>query len=219
RRSEPSSRRGLGAHWTQFLDQAEEGHLWKVGVREFASNEDKAEASIDAFFPKMDEGSRGTPSPSLKFSERSYLPREFTVPGKDGLSTLVWNHPNSARGSSRRPLVWDWRRVKIVGPRRPGKPDYLIPRAYCPIYLLNTLAMLLEGVINAQFGDKPGQTTEQVLLVLANAIHRAMVQAKGSQYLGFRHDSNHRFANIGSDNSEAKVAPLESSGLAQGSSL
>lgn len=77
--------------------------------------------------------------------------------------------------------------------RKPGKPDYSVPGAYRPISLLNTLGKLLEAVMarrlsyyaethgllpNTQFGGRPGRTTEQALLVLANAIDRAWCQQK-----------------------------------------
>jgi hypothetical protein len=72
--------------------------------------------------------------------------------------------------------------------RKPGKPDYSLPGAYRPISLLNTLGKLLEAVMarrlsffaekygllpDTQFGGRPGRTTEQALLVLANAIDPA----------------------------------------------
>lgn len=69
--------------------------------------------------------------------------------------------------------------------RKPGKPDYLLPSAYRPISLHNTLGKWLEAVIarrlfsfakyhgllpDIQFEGRPGRTTEQALLVLANGI-------------------------------------------------
>ena len=72
--------------------------------------------------------------------------------------------------------------------RKAGKPDYSLPGAYRPISLLNTLCKLLEAVMarrlsyyaehyellpDTQFGGRPGRTTEQALLLLANAIDRA----------------------------------------------
>jgi hypothetical protein len=77
--------------------------------------------------------------------------------------------------------------------RKPGKPHYSVPGAYRPIHLLNILGKLLEAVMakrlsyytetygllpDIQFGSRPGRTTEQVLLVLANAIGQAWLKDK-----------------------------------------
>lgn len=81
----------------------------------------------------------------------------------------------------------------IVVLRKPGKADYAVPEAYRPISLLKTLGKLLEAVMakrlsyyaekygllpNTQFGGRPGRTTEQALLVLANAIDQAWLKGK-----------------------------------------
>jgi hypothetical protein len=81
----------------------------------------------------------------------------------------------------------------IVVLRKPGKPDYSAPGAYRPISLLNTLRKLLEAVIakrlsyyaetyglllDTQFGGRPGRTTEQALLILANAVDQAWLKDK-----------------------------------------
>jgi hypothetical protein len=77
--------------------------------------------------------------------------------------------------------------------RKPGKPDYSLPGAYRPISLINTLGKSLEAVITrrlsflaehyglpleSQFGGRPGRITEEVLLMLANAIDRAWYRQK-----------------------------------------
>jgi len=84
--------------------------------------------------------------------------------------------------------------------RKPGKPDYSIPNAYRPISLLNTLGKLLEGVKarrlsfyaekhgllpNTQFGGRPGRSTEQALLVLPNALDRALKKRKVVTLIAF----------------------------------
>jgi hypothetical protein len=121
-----------------------------------------------------------------------------TAPGEDDLPTLVWKQLwkylkhfiteifTASINLGHHPQRW--RRAKIVVLRKPGKPEYTVPEAYRPISLLNTLGKLLEAVIarrlsylaekhgllpDTQFGGRPGRTTEQALLVLANAIDRA----------------------------------------------
>jgi ribonuclease HI len=121
-----------------------------------------------------------------------------TAPGEDGLPMSIWKHLWRHLGNlitrifaasivlGYHPVRW--RTAKIAVLRKPGKPDYSLPGAYRPISLLNTLGKLLEAVIarrlsyfaehygllpDTQFGGRPGRTTEQALLVLANAIDRA----------------------------------------------
>jgi ribonuclease HI len=126
-----------------------------------------------------------------------------TAPGEDDLPTLVWKQLwkylkhfiteifTASINLGHHPQRW--RRAKIVVLRKPGKPEYTVPEAYRPISLLNTLGKLLEAVIarrlsylaekhgllpDTQFGGRPGRTTEQALLVLANAIDRAWYKNK-----------------------------------------
>jgi hypothetical protein len=121
-----------------------------------------------------------------------------TAPGEDNIPMQVWKQLwkhlkgditrifNASVSLGYHPKRW--RNAKIVVLRKPGKPDYSVPGAYRPISLLNTLGKLLEAVVarrlsylaekhgllpDTQFGGRPGRTTEQALLVLANAIDRA----------------------------------------------
>ncbi|KAJ5244713.1 hypothetical protein N7489_004809 [Penicillium chrysogenum] len=132
--------------------------------------------------------------------------------------------------------------------RKPGKPDYSLPGAYRPISLLKTLGKLLEAVMarrlfffaeqygllpDTQFGGRPGRTTEQALLMLANAIDWACYGVNKTS-LGIRLRSkgipsvarkwiassmSGRQASIGFDDYQTEVAPLDNAGLAQGSPL
>ena len=108
------------SHWKQFLDEAGEGKLWKVatymkprdawgcvpplksGADELTINEDKAQAFLDTFFPKMAEPLESPTTPAI---ELPWLPltevevyrslkaaKASTAPGEDGLPTLVWKN-------------------------------------------------------------------------------------------------------------------------------
>jgi hypothetical protein len=66
-------------HWKEFLDKAQEGHLWKtatymrprdpytnipiltVGMEEVSNNKEKAKAFLEAFFPKMADAKEEEP--------------------------------------------------------------------------------------------------------------------------------------------------------------
>ncbi len=72
--------------------------------------------------------------------------------------------------------------------RKPRKPDYTKPNAYQPIMLENTLGKVLESIIAElinyltethellpahHFGGRPGQTTEDMMLILSESIYTA----------------------------------------------
>jgi hypothetical protein len=126
-----------------------------------------------------------------------------TAPGEDGLPTLIWKRLWKYLGNIITRIFTSsielryhpqrWRSARIIVLRKPGKPDYSLPRAYRPISLLNTLGKLLEAVMarrlsffvehygllpDTQFGGRPGRTTEQALLTLTNAIDRAWYKQK-----------------------------------------
>jgi ribonuclease HI len=227
------------SYWKQFLNGAGEGKLWKaasymkpreawgcvpalqVDSNELAENEDKAQAFLDTFFPKMNEPDEDPPvqaPPELPWPPITELEiqralkatKGSTAPGEDGLPALVWKHLWQALKQLITRIFTAsvklghhprrWRGAKIVVLRKPGKPDYSIPGAYRPISLLNTLGKILETVIarrlsylaekhgllpNTQFGGRPGRTTEQALLVLANAIDRAWYKCKVVTLIAF----------------------------------
>jgi ribonuclease HI len=180
-----------------------------VDSKELVENEDKATAFMDSFFPEMDEPDENPlfqtppelpwpPITELEIQRSLKAAKSSTAPGEDGLPTLVWKNLwkvlkhlitgifTAAIKLGHHPRRW--RGAKIVVLRKPGKPDYSIPRAYRPISLLNTLGKILEAVMarrlsylaekhdllpNTQFGGRPGRTTEQALLVLSSAIDGA----------------------------------------------
>ena len=203
----------------------------KIGDQEAIDNEDKARALLESFFPEMAE-----PTPESTTPLREEIPwiplteveiemalksaKGSTAPGEDGLPTLVWKNVwkyvshlviqifTASINLGHYPKKWKTARTVVL--RKPGKPDYLIPGAYRPILLLNTLGKLLEAVIarrlsyyaeiygllpDTQFGGRPSRTTEQALLVLANAIDRAWLRNKVVTLVTFDLKSQH--ANAG----------------------
>lgn len=139
-----------------------------VGSNELTSNEDKAQAFMDTFFPTMAEAQEQPLSSSLP--EIPWHPitelevyrsvraaKGYTAPGEDGLPTLVWKRLwKYLRKLITRIFTTSvdlgyhprrWRSARIVVLRKPGKPDYSVPGAYRPISLLNTLGKLLEAVM------------------------------------------------------------------------
>ena len=86
-----------------------------------------------------------------------------------------------------------WRESTTVILRKPGKPDYTVPKAYRPIALLNTTAKLLTAIIAdrtsyileshnllpaTHFGGRPGRTTEDSLHLLESTVRHAWRQNK-----------------------------------------
>jgi exonuclease III len=86
-----------------------------------------------------------------------------------------------------------FRDAATIALRKPGKPDYSVPKAYRPIALLNTLSKLLEALIASRlsylaeahgllpdnhFGGRKGQGTENALHAALEAIHSGWKNGK-----------------------------------------
>jgi hypothetical protein len=80
-----------------------------------------------------------------------------TALGEDGLQTLVWKNTWKyilgiiakifSTSVNLRYYPKRWKTAMILALRKPGKPDYTVPKAYRLISLLNTLGKLLEAVM------------------------------------------------------------------------
>lgn len=239
RRWTKSIEKAKAAHWKAFLDKAGEGHLWKaasymgpradyanipalkVDSKEIADNQDKANVFMDTFFPTMADPVEKPVTPQreeiswepiskLEIVKALKAAKGTTVPGEDGIPTLVWKklwkYVREAvlsifiASTQLGYYPMQWKRAIIIVLRKPNKPDYSNPGAYRPISLLNTLGKLLEAVIakqlsyyaetygllpDTQFGGQPGRNTEQALLVLANAIDRVWLKSKMVTLIAF----------------------------------
>ncbi|EED11836.1 polymerase, putative [Talaromyces stipitatus ATCC 10500] len=109
------------AHWKEFLDKAQEGHLWKaaiymrprdsytnipplkVGSEEVTENNAKARVFLEIFFPKMADPEKEDlvlplekipwhPITELEVYWSLKATKRMTAPGEDEIITLVWKH-------------------------------------------------------------------------------------------------------------------------------
>jgi hypothetical protein len=82
----------------------------------------------------------------------------------------------------------EWKTVKIIVLRKPGKADYTKPKAFRPISLISTISKGLESVIARRlsyiterykllpenhFGARPNRSAEQALNLVIERIHHA----------------------------------------------
>ena len=124
------------------------------------------------------------------------------APGPDGVANIVFQKCRSLTdyllhlfnaAVSLRTYYDPWRESTTVILRKPGKPDYSIPKAYRPIVLLNTTAKLLTAIIadrtsyileshnllpSTHFGGRPGRTTEDSLHLLESTVRHTWRQNK-----------------------------------------
>jgi hypothetical protein len=129
--------------------------------------------------------------------------KRITALGEDGLLILIWKNiwkyifrivvKIFTVSVNLRYYPKKLKTITIIMLRKLRKSDYSVSGIYRPISFFNTLEKLLEAVMvrrlsyyvethglfpDTQFGDRPGRTTEQALLVLANAIDRAWLKDK-----------------------------------------
>ena len=185
-----------------------------------ASNEDKSEVFASTLFPPPPQ--RSTVPPGFNYPEPAAAWSEITaaqlcksisnlspykVPGPDGIANIVFQRCPSLQPYlvflfnavfSHRTYYDPWRESVTVILRKPGRPDYSAPKAYCPIALLNTTAKLLSALVTSKashiletnellpathFGGRPGRSTEDSLLLLETTVKHAWRQHKVASVL------------------------------------
>jgi hypothetical protein len=129
--------------------------------------------------------------------------RPFKAPGNDGIPNVVlrqntviltpYLHQCLLVSLRLKYFPKAWREWTTVVLKKPGRPDYTIPKAYRPIALYNTMGKVLSGVITdvtvyltvrhsllpqRHFGGLPGRTTTDSLLYLTHKIKDAWRRKK-----------------------------------------
>ena len=184
-------------------------------VIQATSNEEKSVTLTQALFPPPPNESTVPadylyPESAEKWSEITHEQlmqainnlSPYKAPGPDGVANIVFQRcrvlvdhllPLFNTAVNLRTYYDPWKESITVILCKPGKPDYSIPKAYCPIALLNTTTKLLLAIVadrtsyileshnllpNTHFGGRPGRSTEDSLHLLENTICHAWWQGK-----------------------------------------
>jgi len=218
------------------------------------SNESKSEVFTKTLFPPPP--SRSAVPPDFEYPEPATPWSDITgeqlrktivklspykAPSPDGVANIVFQHCpvlqpyllslfNAAL--SLRTYYNPWRESITVILRKPGRPDYSVPKAYRPIALLNTTAKLVSAIVTdrashilethrllpaTHFGSRPGHSTEDSLLLLETTIKHAWRQHKVASVLFL--DIEGAFPNAVTDqllhNMKKRGLPLEIVGFTE----
>jgi ribonuclease HI len=195
------------------------GHIPALVANGHDVEEEKEKAAVlmGTFFPPTPPGRTDSTTdqpgaapiqenPQLTLEEVRYAVQQvkpWKAPGVDGLPSAVWKELW--------PVLQGWilaifnasvrigfvprmfKTARILPLRKPGKPDYTVPKAYRPISLLPTLGKILELVIarrlsywaesygllpENQFGARPLRSCEQALILLTTRIKEAWKRGK-----------------------------------------
>ena len=134
----------------------------KDGEHEYCTDEEKAGVLMSTFFPKQPDPVQAGERPRQQSAQRENLTWPLLIkheveraifksspdksPGSDGITFRVWRELWPAVGDH---ILWlysnsldlghvlkAWKIAKIVTIRKPGKADYIVPKAFRPISLL-----------------------------------------------------------------------------------
>ena len=182
--------------------------------QKYQSDEEKAKALMEAFIPTPPKP--GMPSNRARRAIHQARPLEWPRLTKHEVERAIFSsNPNKAPGIDEigfrvwwelwpvvgDPLLWlystslelrhvpkQWKTARIITLRKPGKPDYTVPKAFRPISLHPTISKGLEAVVAARlsyilekhnllpinhFGARPSRSAEQALNVLVERIYQA----------------------------------------------
>ena len=181
-----------------------------------ASNEEKGEMLAKMLFPLPpdvssvppdhaypDPAERWTPITHEQLTKAINNLSPYKAPGPDGVANIVLKRCSSLLTDHLLPIFnavftlktyyEPWRESITVILRKPGKPDYSVPKAYRPIALLNTTAKLLSAIVaertsyileahnllpNTHFGGRPGRSTTDSLHLFETTVKHAWRQGK-----------------------------------------
>jgi ribonuclease HI len=177
---------------------------------------EKCSALLETFFPPPPaaqledilefEYPEPLPSPPISIrevEEAIMSPGAFKAPGTTGVpnkaiqvvKTAIAPHLGAIANACMQ-LAYhpkQWRLFSTITLRKPGKPDYSIPKAYRPIALEDTLSKVVETVVArrlsqmaeehallapSHFGGRPGRTTSDAVLLLVHKIKAAWRKGK-----------------------------------------
>ena len=190
-------------------------------IIEAVTNEEKSQILARSFFPPPPDTSTVPrdavyPTPAEEFTPFSEHEIERTIaktasfkaPGPDGICNIVFKRCNDQLTPYLTQIFnavftldtyYDpWKEFTTVVLRKPGKADYTVPKAYCPIALLNTTCKLLTALVaqrttdilerhnllpNTHFGGRPGRTTTDSIHLLETIVKNAWRNGKVASIL------------------------------------
>jgi len=185
-----------------------------------ASNEDKSKVFASALFPPPPTQSAvppgfNYPEPTATWTAITDEQLQkavaklspYKAPGPDGVANAVFQRCPRLRPYllnlfnvvfTHRTYYDPWRESVTVILRKPGCPDYSVPKAYRPIALLHTTAKLLSELVTdrasfilesnnllppTHFSGRPGRSTEDSLLLLETTVKHTWRQCKVASIL------------------------------------
>jgi hypothetical protein len=175
-------------------------------------NEEKARIFAKALFPPPPNGIAvnaeqveypdplpDPPPPTIQQIEKTIrrLP-SYKAPGPDGIPNIVLQKCfdliadhllHVYQAMIRLGQFYDpWREFSTIVLKKPDKPSYEVPKAYCPIALISTMAKVLTAIVvenisclveqhqllpKTHFWGRPGRTTTDTIHYLVHKIKRA----------------------------------------------
>ncbi|KDN39715.1 hypothetical protein RSAG8_08633, partial [Rhizoctonia solani AG-8 WAC10335] len=181
-----------------------------------SDNSTKSQVLMDTFFPPSpppptNAGKARYPTPVLDVPELQthhirqavHAMKPHKAPGPDGLPACVYiqsidvleKHLLPIFRASLRLGIYpsEWRKSRTIVLCKPGKPDYGLAKAYCPIALLNVISKILSACIanrlnelvekhswlpNHHYGGRQGRTTMDALHLLTKTVKDAWASKK-----------------------------------------
>jgi hypothetical protein len=127
----------------------------------------------------------------------------YKAPGPNGLPACVYKEGCTLLALLLLPVfkasLWlgvyltNWHKSCTIVLRKPGKPDYLVPKAYCPIALLNMVSKILSACVaeclntlaerhawlpQHHFGGKAGHSTSDAMHLVVKTIKDAWARGQ-----------------------------------------